>query len=207
MFLGSDTKFPRTPGITGSEWPKLCSMSSTYPVSMSPSRQFRLSMHLVVPLMSSSIRVMEFPTLFLFTRDTQRPVPSSAWTSLVMTIIWPNSSKNVNALSKPPPGEKSPGISRRSCATSPMTSRRSSTSLTVHFPSRPVTSSWMESSLLSPTNGKSFQNLFAGAGLTPLPSFHAPEALFQPSMLGLEVHGIHEAVCAWSSILRFVETN
>jgi actin len=39
---------------------------------------------------------------------------------------------------QPPPSEKSSGISRRSYATSPMTSRRSSIPLRVHLPSKPA---------------------------------------------------------------------
>jgi len=52
-----------------------------------------------------------------------------------------------------------------------------------------------------------FSEPFARAGLNPLPSFRAPEVLFQPSMLGLEAHGIHETVCVRPFIVCFFDAN
>jgi len=48
---------------------------------------------------------------------------------------------------------------------------------------------------LSPlvTNGESSREVNSP------PCFRTPEVLFQPGMLGLEAHGIHETVCVWSS--------
>jgi actin len=44
-------------------------------------------------------------------------------------------------------------------------------------------------------------------GLILLPSFRTPEVLFQPNMLGLEAHGIHETVCVWYSSIATVCIN
>jgi len=48
-------------------------------------------------------------------------------------------------------------------------------------------------------NGESSREVVGLGSVFHFPSFRTPELLFQPGMVGLEAHGIHETVCVWRS--------
>ena len=111
------------------------------------------------------------------------------------------SSWSVDTPSPPPPSARSFATSRRSFATSRSTLSRRCRPPRSPPLSRSPTSSPTDRSSPSETSGSSpLPSSVESSSRVSVFSFRAPEALFQPSLLGLEAAGIHETT--YNSIMK-----